>query len=175
MKNRRSIRLPEYDYSSPGAYFVTISTHEKKLLFGSLIGEEVALSEWGKIAEKCWQEIPKHFAHVELDEFIIMPNHVRGILWIIDLNSTKLAVRATHASPLRQPRSARGPAPSSLAAIIGSYKSAVSRAINRLGNSSKFQIWQRNYYERVIRDDRELDAIRNYITHNAIKDFPVPI
>ena len=83
-RRRRSIRLKGYDYSQPGAYFVTICTHERRCLFGDVVDGEMRLNELGKIARQCWLAIPEHFPHARLDEFVIMPNHVHGIIWIVD-------------------------------------------------------------------------------------------
>ncbi|MEX2161651.1 MAG: hypothetical protein WD751_07010 [Anaerolineales bacterium] len=168
MKNRRSIRLAEYDYSWPGAYFLTISTLGHRPMFGKIRGEEVELSRQGKIAEQCWHDIPKHLATVEIDAFIVMPNHVHGILWITESRPRSIAVGAQHAAPV-QPKRPRVD-PGTLGAVVRSYKSAVSRAIHQLPANPNLGVWHRNYYERVIRDDRELESIRTYIVHNALKD-----
>lgn len=174
-RGRRSIRLAEYDYASPGAYFVTIATQKKEPIFGRVVGNEIALNEWGKIAEKCWHEIPNHFSQVSLDQFIVMPNHVHGIVFIDELDSVhpknlegqdNSRVGAQHAAPLRQDK-VRVYA-GSLGAIVRSFKSAVTKAINELRKPSATPIWQRNYYERVIRDEPDLEQIRSYIAHNAI-------
>ena len=82
---RKSIRLKDYDYSQPGEYFVTICTHSHECILGKIIQGEMQLNIVGKIAEKCWREIPKHFQNVELDEYVIMPNHIRGIIILHDL------------------------------------------------------------------------------------------
>lgn len=177
--NRRSIRLPEYDYSEPGAYFVTINCHNRRAFFGRVIGEKVLLNKFGQIAKKCWQVIPNHFPAVAIDAFVIMPNHVHGILLINETSADRVRaqhaapipksadhVRARHASPLPKPRGAQS---GSLGSIIGSYKSAVTREINILRNHADGPVWHRNYYERVVRNDRELGAIRHYITYNAVK------
>lgn len=95
---RKSIRLAEYDYSKAGAYFVTICTHERKCLFGEIADEKMILSWIGRIAESCWQEIPRHFEHVDLDYYVIMPNHLHGILIIEDDR------RGTACLPLRMIR-----------------------------------------------------------------------
>ena len=79
--HRRSIRLKGYDYSQDGAYFVTICTHNIECLFGKIVDGEMRINEWGKIAERCWLEIPQHYPNVSLDEFVIMPNHIYGILF----------------------------------------------------------------------------------------------
>ena len=82
--NRKSIRLKEYDYSRPGEYFITICTYDKKCVFGEVIEEKIKLSPIGEIAKKCWEEIPEYFPKVKLDEYVIMPNHVHGVIIITD-------------------------------------------------------------------------------------------
>jgi REP element-mobilizing transposase RayT len=168
-KGRRSIRLQDYDYSQPGAYFVTICTLDGECLFGDVRGGKMALNELGEVAQRCWHEIPDHFPNVEQDEFIVMPNHIHGLIMI---------VWATHASPIqpihnavRQPRRIHpGEVKSgSLGAIIGSYKSAVTRQINRMRNTPGAKLWQRNYYEHIIRNENELNRIRAYIEQNPAK------
>ncbi len=150
--HRRSIRLKRYDYSQPGAYFVTIVTRQRECLFGEIVGGEMKLNDWGEIADECWRAIPEHFPNVESGAHIVMPNHVHGIVVI--------TVGATHASPLPQ----NGIKPGSLGVIIGSYKSAVMKRINREYNATG--IWQRNYYEHIIRDNDDMERIWNYIELN---------
>ncbi len=156
---RRSIRLQGYDYSQAGAYFVTVCTQNRKCLFGAVIDGEMLLNDCGKIAAECLDEIPKHFPHVEMDEFVVMPNHVHLVVVIVDG-----PVGATHASPLPQPP--RGPQPRSIGSIIGSYKSAVTKRVNEIRDTRGAPIWQRNYYEHIIRDENELHRVRRYIESN---------
>jgi len=173
---RRSIRLKGYDYTRPGAYFITICTHNREPLFGRVVDGEMVLNEYGEIVWACWREILDHFPHVELDAFVVMPNHVHGIIWIVDDVGTRYAknvgarhaknVRAMHASPLQSPR---GPASGSLGAVVGSFKSAVTRRINEMRGTPGARVWQRNYYEHIIRDDRALNAIRRYIAENPLR------
>ncbi len=80
--HRRSIRLGGYDYSQPGAYFITLCTHNRQCLFGDVVNGKMVLNGYGKIVEHCWLEIPQHFEHVELDEYVVMPNHIHGIIII---------------------------------------------------------------------------------------------
>ena len=115
-------------------------------------------SQRGLAVERCWADIPNHHAHVELDAFVVMPNHVHGILCFVG------DVAATPASPLR--RVAHGPLPGSLGSVVGSFKSAVTRSINRIVAGAADRLWQQNYYEHVIRNDRAHDAIRQYILTN---------
>ncbi len=154
---RKSIRLAEYDYSRAGAYFVTICTHERKCLFGEIADEKMILSWIGRIAESCWQEIPRHFEHVDLDYYIIMPNHLHGIL-IIEDDRRGTACRAPTDDQTTYERFGK-PQKGSIPTVIRSFKSAVTKQINQLRNTPGLPVWQRNYFERVIRDDDELNRI----------------
>lgn len=170
--HRKSIRLQGYDYTQAGAYFVTIVTHQRDCLFGEIQNSEVALSNFGKIADECWRAIPEHFPTVELGAYVIMPNHVHGVIMIHEDES------ASHLGMTDDDR--RGAAmlrpyyddnphkinvkPGSLGAIVRSYKSAVSYRINKEYNTSG--IWQRNYYERIIRNADEANRIHLYIEAN---------
>ncbi len=156
--HRRSIRLKGYDYSQEGAYFVTIVTWRRDFLFGEIVNGEMILNEHGQIADECWREIPNHFPHVELGAYVIMPNHMHGIILIND------DVGARHASPLQ--KTPNGVSKGSLGAIIGSYKSAVTRLIGRELNETG--IWQRNYYEHIIRNDNDLQNKTDYIEANPL-------
>ncbi len=156
---RRSIRLPEYDYTRSGAYFVTICTYRQACLFGDVIDSIVQLSAWGEIASQCWRDIPDHFDHVELDEWVVMPNHVHGILLFHPI------VGAQHAAPLQKPNVT----PGSLGAVIRSFKSAVTKRANEMQGTPGTPLWQRNYYEHVIRNDHTLNAIRQYIADNPAR------
>ena len=161
---RRSIRLRGYDYTSPGAYFVTICVRDRACVLGKVVEGEMRLDSLGEIAVECWRAIPDHFPHVRLDAFVIMPNHVHGIIVIVG------AVRATHASPVPhaspQRNPPRGPRPGSLGAVVGSFKSATTKRINQIRGAPGTPFWQRNYYEHVIRDQAGLDRIRRYIQAN---------
>jgi REP element-mobilizing transposase RayT len=165
---RRSIRLQDYDYTQQGAYFVTICTYHRDCWFGEIVGGGVILTQIGAIADECWQTIPDHFPGVELDAYIVMPNHLHGIVIITqrDLN-----VGATHGSPLRAANNpplqpAKGLQPGSLGAIIGQFKSSVSRRLKAVPDAP-IPLWQRNYYEHIIRDEDDLNRIRAYIENNA--------
>jgi putative transposase len=165
--HRRSIRLKGYDYSEAGAYYVTIVTYHRDLLFGEIVNEEMILNELGKIADECWRAIPDHFPFVELGTYVIMPNHVHGIIVIRNIESSS-NVGATHASPLHiQNSSPQGAAsPHSLGTIVGSFKSAVTKRIGRELNATG--IWQRNYYEHIIRDEKDLQNKTDYINANPM-------
>jgi REP element-mobilizing transposase RayT len=115
LPRRKSPHLGSYDYTSSGYYFVTICSHNKHCLFGSIDSGVVRLNEMGIIIDASWQAIPDHFATVTLDEYVVMPNHVHGIIRLCNTD------RARHASPLREKEAM------SLGAVIGSFKSAVTK------------------------------------------------
>jgi REP element-mobilizing transposase RayT len=134
-RSRESVRLRNYDYASVGFYFVTICTHQRQCLFGTINNSIMQLNNHGLIAKKCWLQIPQHFAAVGLDHFVVMPNHMHALLHL------HMETGAT------------------VATIIRSLKAAVTRQLQR-------PIWQRNYWERVIRTERELGLAREYIANN---------
>jgi putative transposase len=160
--HRRSIRLKEYDYSQPGGYFITIVTYQRDCLFGKITNEEMQLNIYGQIVYECWRAIPEHFPNVELGTYVVMPNHVHGIIVINEngmATNSSAFVGARHASPL--PRIVK---PRSIGAIVGSFKSAVTKRTGRELNATG--IWQRNYYEHVIRNHEDWDRIHKYIETN---------
>lgn len=169
--HRRSIHLREYDYSQPGSYFITICTIDKEPIFGEIIEGEIVLNQNGKAVEECWLAIPDHFGNIELDKFVVMPNHIHGIIVIRpDDNDKQNTVGAKHASPLRLYKiKIHGPKSNSIGAIIASFKSAATKQINILRNIAGQSIWQRNYYEHIIRDEQELNKIRRYVINNPAK------
>lgn len=158
--HRRSIRLPDYDYSQNGAYFVTVCTKNRECLFGEIENGEMKLNDAGKIAYQCWQNIPMHFPHVATDRFEIMPNHIHGILFI-----NNAVVGAKNFSPLQGQR----PCGTSrtIGSIIRGFNIGVTKWIRE--NTSIQNVWQRNYYERVIRDESEWNRIRQYIADNPAR------
>jgi REP element-mobilizing transposase RayT len=157
--NRRSIRLREFDYSQDGAYFITICTARRLCLFGDIQDGEVRLSPVGQVATLRWQDLPRHTLGLTLDVWVVTPNHLHGI--IVLPGSPVTGVPGANLLP--------GPKPGSLEAAIGGFKSAVSREIAANHLSPVRPLWQRNYYERVIRNDQELDAIRRYIAENPLR------
>ena len=156
--HRHSTRLRDFDYSGVGAYFVTVCVGGHECLFGQIADCEMRLSGLGEIVQECWSAIPDHFSTVELAEFVVMPNHLHGVIVIHD-------VGATHASPSRR----AGPAPLSLGAIIGSFKSAVAKRINAMRGTTGAPVWQRNYYEHIIRNEADYNRIAEYIEHNPMR------
>jgi putative transposase len=163
--HRRSIRLPGCDYAHPGVYFVTLCTYYRECLFGTVGAGGVRLSEWGRVARDEWLRTAQVRPEIELDAFIVMPNHIHGIVIITD----DAVVGAQGLAPLRkppQPQPALYRPPRSLGSFVAGYKMAVTKRINRLRDTPGARVWQRNYYERVIRDDGELARGRGYVAAN---------
>jgi putative transposase len=166
--HRVPTRLSNFDYASAGAYFITICAHERRLLFGEIFGDVLVPSKIGSIVNDCWAAIPRHFPDVDLDTFVLMPNHLHGILVI---RSAPVGVqhagpserRVRHAGPL-QPQ--RWSPPGSIGAIVRSFKSAVTKTCNERQLTNGTPIWQRNYYEHVIRKDEDMNRVRQYIIDN---------
>ena len=152
---RKQIRLKDYDYSQPRGYFVTVCTKNRRPLFGEIRAESMYLNRDGQYAQSCWQAIPDHYPQVQLDEFIIMPNHVHGIIVILDVVDT---VGARPASPQQKNNT--------LGDIVGSFKSAVTKRYNESRKASGASIWQRGFYDHIIRGDNSLERIREYIATN---------
>ncbi len=156
---RKTTRLRGWDYTSPGWYFVTICTRNRQPFFGRIANGVMHLSPIGKIADQYWREIPNHTAgHVSLDAFVVMPNHVHGIIVIHTPPPTTTNIKKQHPMSLISPKAG------SLAAIIRSYKAAVTRWCHRNGFTT-FS-WQRNYYDHIIRREHDLFRIRQYILDN---------
>jgi REP element-mobilizing transposase RayT len=160
---RRSIRLPEYDYSQGGAYYITICTQDRKCLFGEIADGQMKLNPYGEIADQCWRAIPQHFANVLLGEYVIMPNHIHGTIII-----TEPPVGTRHAVSLPSRALFGKPQIGSLSTIIRSYKSAVTRQINLIRAKNEPAIWQGRFYEHVIRNDKSYDKIKQYIIENHL-------
>jgi len=183
-KNRRnSLRYPGYDYTSCGAYYVTICTKWGRNLFGQVVNQEMVLNEVGHIAESCWLTIPDHHPHVELDEHVIMPNHMHGTLNIVSeigsenemeelaLSSVEDNSRAGFEIARHDPvvRKFGESIAGSLSTILGSYKAAVSREVNRSGLMPERMRWHRNFWDRIVRHDRALERYRSYMRANPAR------
>jgi len=166
--HRRSIRLKGYDYSQPGWYFITICTNNREMLFGKIIGGKMELNAGGNIVKKYWRDIPNHYPDVALDEYVIMPNHVHGIINIgeNDNNDRMENVRAKDFSPLQKNNKLHSPS-KTIGSIIRGFKIGVTKWFRK--NTDVYNVWQRNYYERIIRNELELNRIRKYIMENPLK------
>lgn len=146
----RSIRLQEYDYTQSGAYFVTMVVRDRSCLFGEIANGEVQLNETGLLVADTWEWLATQYAYVTLDEYIVMPNHLHGI--------TVIDTRTTTTMP-----SNRKP----LGRLVGACKTVMTKQFNLAHGTKGRPIWQRNYYERIIRDGNELARIRKYIVNNS--------
>ena len=174
--HRRSIRLKRYDYTQPGAYFVTLLAWRRECLFGELVGDDVQLSEAGRVLEYYWNTLPAHFS-VKIDQWVIMPNHFHGIIWLIDdpvrakqpgknVSSVDICISGRFALTGSAENPPHGTASGSLGAIIQNFKSNTAREINRLRQTPGHSVWQRNYYDHIIRNEDELINTRLYILDN---------
>ena len=155
-ERKKKQRLLGFDYSTPGAYFVTICVQGMECRFGEVVDGSMALSEDGVTAQHCWLDLPNHYVNCRLDEFVIMPNHVHCIIHIVG-NGLK-------PFPTDDNRSAKN---HGLPEIIRGFKTFSSRRINEIATEHSFR-WQKSYYERVVRDENELHIIRQYINNNSL-------
>ncbi|MBI2917266.1 MAG: transposase [Chloroflexi bacterium] len=151
--HRRTIRLQGYDYRTAGAYFITICTHNREMLFDDHVLRAVAEQQWALSASIR--------AEVSLDSFVVMPNHVHGIVWI-----TNVGAHGLGAQGLAPPRAGPHVLPRSLGAFVRGYKSAVTRDANALLCARGLPVWQRNFYEHIVRSEADLERIRHYIQTN---------
>lgn len=156
--HRRSIRLQGYDYSQTGIYFVTICTHQRQCLFGEIRNGKMILNQIGKIVTQEWLKSAEIRQEITLDEWIIMPNHLHGIVVINNQLGASLA-------PLRGDECGKRK-PKSLSSFIGGFKSSVTKRIKTICDHSNSVIWQRNYYEIIVRDEKQLNQIRQYMINN---------
>lgn len=155
LPQRRSIRLSDYDYSRSGVYFITICAHERRCFFGEVVGEAIRLSQLGRIVEAECLRSPEIRREVELDAYVIMPNHLHGIV----------AIDQTVHIDAIEPRSRRR----SLGSFVNAFKATTTRRINELRATPGAAVWQRNYYEHIVRSEDELNRIREYIAINPAK------
>ena len=157
-------RLKGWDYASTGHYFVTICEKNRRCVFGSIVDKTVALTPLGTVVMECWKEIPKHFPFVELDTFCIMPNHIHGIIVIKtdgSVETQNLASLHVHGTS-----NSFGPQSNNLASIVRGFKIGVTKYAHE--NDTLFQ-WQPRFFDRIIRDEQELHAVRNYIRNNPLE------
>ena len=167
--HRKSIRLKGYDYTQAGLYFITICCQNRECLFGNIINGEMILNDAGNIAKECWLAIPNHFPNVVLHEFVIMPNHIHGI---IELKTKSVGAEnfpphismgvndsmgANDDSPLRSPSKTIG-------SMVRGYKIGVTKWMRQ--NTDVYDVWQRNYWEHIIRDEQSYQRISEYIINN---------
>jgi len=166
---RRSIRLKEHDYSQPGGYFITIVTGRRECLFGEIVDGEMILSKFGQVAKQQWEKLRWRFHNIELSAFVVMPNHIHGIVLINDYRrgTADDLKRPDEGVSRHAPTEQFGkPIPDSIPTIVRSYKSAVSYRINLMRGINNIPAWQGNYYEHIIRNQNDLEQIYKYIQFN---------
>jgi REP element-mobilizing transposase RayT len=162
--HRRSIRLKGYDYAQLGAYFVTICTYQRQCWFGEILDGRMYLNQIGNVVVQEWVGSSQIRQEIELDTWVIMPNHIHGIVLITDINK----VVAQSLVPLHTPTSNPEPLhrqPRSLSTFIAGFKASVTKQINIIRQAPGIPIWQRNYHERIVREE-SLKTIRAYIVNN---------
>lgn len=160
-----STRLQQWDYRWDGIYFITICTHHHESYFGEIINGEMLLSPLGVIANILWYEIKNHAKHIELDDFVVMPNHIHGIL-ILSENQPKLETRHTLSLPNIGENRFQNQGKNSISSIIGAYKSAVTKHANRLNFPFA---WQSRFYDNIIRNEKSYQKIKEYVQNNPIR------
>ncbi len=169
MPRRRSIRLKHYDYSQAGGYFVTVCTRNRECLFGEVADGTMRLNDCGRVVQHAWDELPARFPSVQTDAFIVMPNHIHGIIVVI--------VGAQFIAP-DQPGVTKPPTPGNVGArfiapapalgkIIRTFKAVTTRRLRAAGLA--MFAWQRNYYEHIVRNEKDLEKIREYVVNNALR------
>lgn len=171
--HRRSIRLKGFDYTQPGAYFVTICTQDRACLFGEVVDGEMRLNEAGRMIQSVWREIPAFYADVDTDEFVVMPNHIHGIIVLVGTTPRGRPDADVNGRP--DDGQARGPAPTlSLPDVVHRFKTLTTKRYADGVKQSGWRpfigrVWQRNYYEHIIRNEQSLNTIRQYIHDNPLR------
>ena len=188
LPKRRPTRLQGFDYTSPGAYFVTICTQNRANVFGEIIESEMKLNEYAEIAKNYWLYINRHFSNVRSDEFVIMPDHFHGIVFIIDttiidsvgdgspvpyatgekLTLSSVSTTGEETSPLQVKNVDWSVKKPTLGQIVGYFKYQSAKRINEMRDTPGVKIWQRSFYDHVIRTDEDLAVLRDYILNNPL-------
>ena len=171
---RRPIRLSGYDYSQAGGYFVTIVTQDRLRLLGDVIGEEMRLNGAGRMVRQVWDGLPRRFPGIGLDAFVVMPNHVHGIVVIGERVGVSHVGAVSEGDVAGRAATRAAPTGVKLGEVIGAYKSITTleyiRGVKVEGwEGFKGRLWQGRYYERVIRGEDELDRAREYVVNNPLK------
>ena len=163
--HRRSIRLKGYDYSKNGAYFVTICSHNHECIFGRISNGKMRLNSYGEIVQKCWDDLPNHYLNIKLDVFVIMPDHVHGIIFV-ENDPDYYAGAGFKPAPTRGSKLTKI---HGLPEVVRAFKTFSSRRINEHRNTLGLRVWQRSFIDRVIRNENELARRREYIMNNPLK------
>ena len=162
--DRKSMRLKGYDYSRPGAYFITIVSAARQHLFGNIQNGVVSLNRFGEFVQWHWQQIPAFHPHIQLDAFVVMPDHIHGIIILNDTVSGVVEKKLIHRS-----LKPNGTLPGSISQVIQNFKSVTTRKIRQLSEQRDMEVWQRNYYDHIIRNQDEWKKIHLYILANPEK------
>ncbi len=164
---RKKNRLTRYNYSLPGAYFVTICVSQMRELLGEIVDKKVILNEFGEIVKEIWENIPKHFKNIILDEWVIMPNHLHGILIIYYNNEREIKDRNEELNDYSYLLQKNKRSQMYLPKVINGFKGAVTRIINQKFPNNEFT-WQKSFYDHIIRNDKAIKKIREYIYNNPL-------
>ncbi len=167
LPQRRNTRLRGYNYSQLGSYFVTICVQHHQCIYGPIIDGKMQLNELGRIAIEWWNKIQQHYSSVKTDDYVIMPNHLHGIITLKPVGAR--SPRPNNTSPSVGARSPRPKDPPSLGKIVAYFKYQSTKHINQKHNTPGTRIWQRNYHDHIIRDDNDLQRLRQYIQNNPMK------
>jgi putative transposase len=182
--SRKRIRIPGYDYSQPGGYYVMVCTKDRLCLFGNIENEAMIANQLGEIVIESWLWLQKQYSYVILDDFGIMPNHFHGTLFVADVlrrGGSRTALQEIHEPHLADgniegfARGGSRTAPTGvehikpLGGLIGAFKTISTKQINLLRQTPGQVVWQRNYYDHIIRDDTDLARIRKYILDNPLQ------
>ena len=167
-QRRRALRLRDFDYAQTAAYFVTVCTYRRACLFGDVTDGKMLLHDPGRIVQAAWQALPEHYPHVRVDAFVVMPNHVHGIVILAPKDSVGagLAGAGWKPAPTESSTIARR---HGLPEIVRAFKTFSARRVNAARAAPGTPLWQRNYYEHVVRDADELNRIREYIDLNPVQ------
>jgi putative transposase len=160
--HRRSIRLAKYNYTQPGAYFITLFTHNNEHVFGKVVDKQVILNVVGEILLREWIQLPLRFTKVQIGEMVIMPDHMHGII-ILEGDEQNSIQESKAVEEFGKP------VPGSIPTIVRSLKASVTRKVNLMRSSPQSPVWQPNYFERVIRNESEWRRIQEYIQNNPIE------
>jgi REP element-mobilizing transposase RayT len=163
--HRKPIRLPGYDYAQPGTYFVTICTYRNRCLFGDVVDDTLHLGDFGHIAREEWLRSARIRPRITLDAFVVMPNHLHGIISLSDTSAVPAGTqqRAPTVGQFGQPT------PDSLPTIVRGFKASVTYSINTVRSTPGLPVWQRGFYEEVVRNDKALTLVREYIANNPLR------
>ena len=167
MPKIRSLRKPGYDYTQPGAYFITICSHGQQPLFGQVEAGQMVLSPWGEVVVEEWERTAELRPSIKTDAFVVMPTHVHGVMWLHADPEEFLATRveAQRAAPLHA-SDINLLAPDALSTIVRAYKSAVTRRVNFARGTPGARVWQENFFDHIVRSEEALHFIRRYIKEN---------